>query len=100
MRCIQYKTNNYTLDLLITQYRIPLNNKEVTNKAFDMFKAHQMHFGFMDVILLHSIHQHVSVTHVAIFRAARTKIQMQQNSAYLEADYPERQLSGSEGPFG
>jgi len=65
-----------------------------------MFKDHQMHFGFMDVILLHSGHQHVSVTHVAIFRAVRTKIQIQQNSTYLEADYPERQLSGSDGTFG
>jgi len=36
-----------------------------------------MHFGFIDVILLHSGHRHVSVTHVAIFRVARTGIQIQ-----------------------
>jgi len=35
-----------------------------------------MHFGFMDVTLLHSAHQHVSVTRVAIFRVSRTRIQM------------------------
>ena len=26
-----------------------------------------MHFGFMNVILLHSDHRHVSVTHMVIF---------------------------------
>ena len=31
-----------------------------------------MHFGFMDVILLHGGHQHVSVTLVVIFRVVRT----------------------------
>jgi len=35
-----------------------------------------MHFGFTDVILLHSGHQQVSATHVAIFRVVRTRIQM------------------------
>ena len=30
----------------------------------------------MDVILLHSGHQHVSTTHVAIFRVVRTRIQI------------------------
>jgi len=35
----------------------------------------QMHFGFMDVILLHSgRRQHVSATHVAIFRVVRKRI--------------------------
>jgi len=32
--------------------------------------------GFMDVILLHSGHQHVSDTHVAIFRVVGTRIQI------------------------
>jgi hypothetical protein len=32
----------------------------------------QMHFGFMDVVFLHSDHQYVSTNHVAIFRAVRT----------------------------
>jgi len=33
-----------------------------------MLKDQQMHFGFMDVILLYSGHQHVSATHMATFR--------------------------------
>jgi hypothetical protein len=33
-----------------------------------------MHFGFMDVILLHSGYQHVSATHVAIFTVVRKRI--------------------------
>jgi len=36
----------------------------------------QMHFGPMDVILLHSGHQHVSAIHVDIFRVVRTRIQI------------------------
>jgi len=32
--------------------------------------------GCMDVILLYSDHQHVSATHVAIFRVVRTRIQI------------------------
>ena len=32
--------------------------------------------GFMDVILLHSGHEHVSDTHVAIFRVVGTRIQI------------------------
>jgi len=35
-----------------------------------------MHFGFMDVILLQSGRQHVSATHVAIFRVEITRIQI------------------------
>jgi len=35
-----------------------------------------MHFGFMDVILLHSGHQHVSATQADIFRVVRTRIQI------------------------
>jgi len=35
-----------------------------------------MPFGFVDVILLHSGHQHVSATHVAIFRVVKTRIQI------------------------
>jgi len=34
-----------------------------------------MPFGFMNVILLYSDHQHVGVTHVAIFRVAVARIQ-------------------------
>jgi len=41
-----------------------------------ILKDQQMHFGFMDVILLHSGHQHVSTTHVAIFRVERTRIRI------------------------
>jgi len=33
-----------------------------------------MHFGFRDVILSQICHQHVSATHVAIFRVVRTRI--------------------------
>jgi len=39
-----------------------------------MLKDQQMHFGFMDVILLHSCHQLVLATHVAIFRVRKTRI--------------------------
>jgi hypothetical protein len=33
-----------------------------------------MHFGFMNVILLHSDHGHVLATHVAIFRVVRARV--------------------------
>ena len=36
-----------------------------------------MHFGFMDVILLHTGQQYVSATHMAIFRAEITRIPIQ-----------------------
>lgn len=35
-----------------------------------------MFFGFMAVILLHSGHQHVEATHVAIVMSVRTRIQV------------------------
>jgi len=34
-----------------------------------------MQFGFMNVILLHSDHRHVSATHVVIFRVVSARIQ-------------------------
>jgi len=34
-----------------------------------------MRFGFMNVILLHSDHRHVSATHVVIFRVVSSRIQ-------------------------
>jgi hypothetical protein len=43
--------------------------------AQNVLKGQQNHFGFMDVILLHSGHQHVSATHVAIFGVAWTSSQ-------------------------
>ena len=36
-----------------------------------------MNFGFMDAILLYSVQQYVSTTHVAIFRVVRKIIQIQ-----------------------
>jgi hypothetical protein len=36
-------------------------------------KTQQMHFGYMNVILLCSYNIHVSTTHVAIFRVVRVK---------------------------
>jgi hypothetical protein len=41
-----------------------------------MLKDQHMHFGFVDLILLHSGHQHVSATHVAIYSVVRTSIQI------------------------
>jgi len=35
-----------------------------------------MHFGFMDVILLHGSHQHVSANCVTIFRVMRRRMQI------------------------
>jgi len=35
-----------------------------------------MHLGFIEVILMHCGHQHVSAAHVAIFRVATTRIQI------------------------
>jgi len=35
-----------------------------------------MHIGFMNVILLHSGHQNILATHVAIFRVVTARIQM------------------------
>ena len=41
-----------------------------------MLKDQQMHFGSMDVTVLHSGHQHVSATHVAIIRVERIRIRI------------------------
>jgi len=38
-----------------------------------------MHFGFMNVISLHSGHLHVSATHVAIFRVVKGTIEIYLN---------------------
>jgi len=35
-----------------------------------------MHFGFMNVTLSHSGHQHISAYHAAVFRVVRARIQM------------------------
>jgi len=35
-----------------------------------------MHFGYMNVILLYSNYQHVSATHVDIFRMVSARIQI------------------------
>ena len=45
--------------------------------TYDILKDQQIHFGFMDVILLHSGRQYVSATHVAIFMVERERIQVQ-----------------------
>jgi hypothetical protein len=37
-----------------------------------LLKERQMYVGFMDVILLHSVQQHVSASHVAFFRVLGT----------------------------
>jgi hypothetical protein len=41
-----------------------------------MLKDHQMHFGFMDIILLRSCRQHVLATRVVIFRVVKTRMQI------------------------
>jgi len=41
-----------------------------------MLEDQQMHFDFMDVIVLRSVHQHVSASTVAIFSVVRTRIQI------------------------
>jgi len=41
-----------------------------------LLKYQQLGFGFMDVILLHNGHQHVSATYVTIFRVVTTRIQI------------------------
>jgi hypothetical protein len=45
-------------------------------RKISILKDQQMHFGSMDVILLHSGQQDVSATHVAIFRVGRTRIRI------------------------
>ena len=42
----------------------------------NILKDKQMHFGFMDVVLLLCGYQPVSATHVAILRLVRTRIQI------------------------
>jgi len=42
----------------------------------NLLKHQQMHFGFMNVILLYSDHQPVSTTHVVIFRVVSSRIQI------------------------
>ena len=39
-------------------------------------KTKQTHFSFMNLILLYSYHQHVSATHVVIFRVLNVRIQI------------------------
>lgn len=44
--------------------------REVFNKCQstqNIIKDKQLHFGFMDVFLLHGAQQHVSATHVTIY---------------------------------
>ena len=42
----------------------------------NILQDQQMHFGFMDAILLPTVHRHVSAIHVAIFRVVRKGIQI------------------------
>ena len=42
----------------------------------NLFKRPQIYFGFMNVILLHSDHRHVSATPVAVFSVVRARIKM------------------------
>jgi len=39
-------------------------------------KGQQIHFGFMNVILLHSDCQHILATHVVTFRVVSARIQI------------------------
>ena len=41
-----------------------------------IFKVQQIQFCFMDVNLLYSTQQHVSASHVPIFRVVKTRIQI------------------------
>jgi len=41
-----------------------------------MGKEQQMNFGFMDVILLVSVHKHISATHAPFLRVVITRTQM------------------------
>jgi len=41
-----------------------------------LYKDQKELFGFMNVILLHSDHQYVSATRVAIFRVVRARMQI------------------------
>jgi hypothetical protein len=53
-----------------------MNQLKITEPILWMNKLLQvqkMHFGFMDVILLHCEHQRVSATQVAILMVPRTK---------------------------
>jgi hypothetical protein len=50
-----------------------LKNTEPILWMNKLLQVQQMHFGFMDVILLHCDHQRVSATHVAILIVPRTK---------------------------
>jgi len=47
-----------------------LTNKKTKNK---FIKRPTNALGFMNVILLHSYHRHISATHVAIVRVVRTR---------------------------
>ena len=47
-----------------------------TTWSVNILEAQQMYFGFMDVILLRSYHQHVSAAHVAILSVMRTRVQI------------------------
>jgi len=42
--------------------------------AYNLLKNQQMHFGYINVILLRSDHLPISATHVAIFRVVRARI--------------------------
>ena len=46
-----------------------------------------MHFVFMDVISLCSGQEHVSATHVVIFRVVRTRIQIYLKCVYISPEF-------------
>jgi hypothetical protein len=44
---------------------------------YKILEDQQIHFGFINVTLLHSGRQYVSTSHVAILMAVRKRVQMQ-----------------------
>ena len=55
----------------------PYSSKNVKKVGgIEYIKGPTNAFGFMDVILLYSSHQHVAATHAAISRVLRTRIQI------------------------
>lgn len=62
-----------------------INQKKIKSilRYINILKYQQMDFGFVDVNVLHSGHQHVSFNHAAIFKFVRTRIQIWFKCVYL-----------------
>jgi hypothetical protein len=66
----------YSYELLMTQFNM-FHVVGINEMHTFFLKGQTYALGFMNLILLYSIHQYVAAKHEAIFRVVRTRIQIQ-----------------------